>query len=529
MTSDLRDITRREFLLRSALAGTLLTTAGCATSPPLRFDEQLAGRLARLPYHGLAQSLPEEQEYPAVVEGTIPTGLRGTFYRNGPGLFERGGVRKRTILDGDGLIQQFRFHGGGVQYRARFVRTERFVAESATGRFLYPSWSTQAPGGWPANFWVTDEIRSQAGITVFLVNGRLYAFDESSYPYELDPATLRTIGETTLGIPRDETIYSAHPKIDPATGEWLHFGVRYAAQPLLQITVFHGDGSLHYRRTLPMPRFVYIHDWFVSTSHLVVSLHPVVINFWPALLGFRSISDSLRWRPEEGNLLLVIPRDPNQEPFRIEAGARFMWHSINAHDNGRELVADFVGYDNPDHFVGNDPVISAVMAGREGEHAYPGRLRRYRIDIARRTVRDEIVADGNFEWPRIDGRLLCRPHRYTYLAEARPLDFFWTRVVRHDRQTGAMERYDFGKGVYCSEPVFVPGSEGEHDRGWVLTECYDGGTGKSFLALLDVERLADGPLAIVHLRHHVPFSYHGWWTPAAAPGTPAGSPGRTGR
>jgi all-trans-8'-apo-beta-carotenal 15,15'-oxygenase len=517
MTSDPLNMTRREFIRRSALAGTLLASAGCATNPPLRLDEQLANRLARLPYHGLAQSLPAEQEYPATVHGTIPTGLRGTYYRNGPGLFERNGVRKRTILDGDGLIQQFRFHDDGVQYRTRFVRTERFVAEAAAGRFLYPSWSTQAPGGWLVNFWVTDEIRSQAGITVFLVNGRLYAFDESSYPYELDPATLRTIGETALGIPREETIYSAHSKIDPVTGEWLHFGVRYGARPLLLITVFHGDGALHYRRSIPMPRFVYIHDWFAASSHLVVSLHPMFIDFWPALLGFRSISDSLRWRPQEGNLLLVIPRDPARETFRIETEARFMWHSINAHDNGSELIADFVGYDNPDHFVGNDPVITAIMAGREGEHAYPGRLRRYRIDITRRTVRDEIVANGNFEWPRIDGRLLCRPHRYTYLAEARPPDFFWTRVIRHDRQTGAIERYDFGKGIYCSEPVFVPDSTGEHDQGWVLTECYDGGTGKSSLAVLNAQRLADGPLAIVHLRHHVPFSYHGWWAPAAAP------------
>ena len=530
MTYGSLDITRREFLRRSALAGTFLATAGCATSPPLRFDERLTGSLARLPYHGLAQSLPGEQDYPADVEGTIPAGLRGTLYRNGPGLFERGGVRKRTILDGDGLIQQFSFRNDGVRYRSRFVRTEKYLAEAAADRFLYPSWSTQAPGGWLANFWVTDEIKSQAGITVFLVNGRLYAFDESSYPYELDPATLQTVGETSLGIPREETIYSAHPKIDPVTGEWLHFGVRYGARPLLHITVFRADGSLHYRRTIPMPRFVYIHDWFVATSHLVVCLHPVVIDFWPALLGFRSISDSLRWRPEEGNLLLVIPRDPAREPFRIETEPRFMWHSINAHDNGTELFAEFVGYDNPDHFVGNDPVITAIMDGREGEHAYPGRLRRYRIDIPRRTVRDEIVADGNFEWPRIDARLLCRPHRYAYLAEARPQEFFWTKVIRHDRQTGAEERYDFGERVYCSEPIFVPGSEGEHDRGWVMTECYDGGTGKSFLALLDAERLAGGPLAVVHLRHHVPFSYHGWWAPAAgAPGTPAGSPARTGR
>jgi all-trans-8'-apo-beta-carotenal 15,15'-oxygenase len=48
----------------------------------------------------------------------------------------------------------------------------------------------------------------------------------------------------------------------------------------------------------------------------------------------------------------------------------------------------------------------------------------------------------------------------------------------------------------------------------VLTEVYDSRTRKSLLAVLDSERLADGPLARVMLRHHVPFSYHGWWLQA---------------
>jgi all-trans-8'-apo-beta-carotenal 15,15'-oxygenase len=35
--------------------------------------------------------------------------LQGTLYRNGPGLFDRGGGRKRMLLDGDGMIQAYQF------------------------------------------------------------------------------------------------------------------------------------------------------------------------------------------------------------------------------------------------------------------------------------------------------------------------------------------------------------------------------------------------------------------------------------
>lgn len=505
---------RREFLeLAAASAGSLLLGA-CATSPPLNFDVRLTAALERLPYRGLATSLPVEQDYEARIEGQLPAALTGNYYRNGPGLFERGGVRKRTILDGDGMVQQFRFHEGGVHYRTRFVQTEKYRAETAAGRFIYPSWSTQAPGGVLKNFWITEGIKSQAGITVYLVNGRLYTFDESSYPYELDPLTLTTVGETALGIPREETIYSAHSKIDPVSGEWLHFGVRYGPTPQLHLSVFHADGRLHYHRAETLPRFVYIHDWFVSTNYLIISLHPVEIDFLPALLGLRSISDSLRWRPEKGNLLLVIPRDPSGKTIQIEAPACFMWHSINARDDGREIVAEFIGYDNPDHFVGRDPVISAVMQGREGEHACPGLLRRYRIDLAGRMVLSEVLSAGNCEWPRIDDRLLCGTYRHAWVARARAGEFFASEVVRHDMLGGAEESHDFGRQVYCSEPYFIPRPAAGHEEGWIVTECLDVRTGKSFLAVLDAAHLADGPLAVVHLEHHVPYSYHGCWRAA---------------
>ena len=41
------------------------------------------------------------------VEGRLPAGLRGTLYRNGPGLLARKGQRYRHWFDGDGLIRRY--------------------------------------------------------------------------------------------------------------------------------------------------------------------------------------------------------------------------------------------------------------------------------------------------------------------------------------------------------------------------------------------------------------------------------------
>ena len=505
-------LSRRDFLIAGGTSALTLLT-GCAVSPPLPKKNFTDFGGPETPYLGLATSLTTEYDYEARVRGAIPVGLAGNLYRNGPGLFDRGGLRKRSLLDGDGMVQRFWFHEGGVRYRNRFVRTAKFQAEATAGRFLFPTWSTLAPGGIWHNFWGPGRIKSQAGVTVFPWHDRLYAFDESSLPYALDPETLEPFGESRLGVPPETpVIFAAHPKFDPVTGEWLHFGILYGRQVELHLTVFAPDGSLRRHRVIPLPRYVYMHDWFVGRSHVMLSLHPLEVAVWGVLLGFRSILDSLRWHPGEGNLLLVLPRDLTGEPLWLTTEAQFMWHSVNAWEERGEILADYVGYANPDHLVGPTAVAGAVMAGKVGTFHTPGLLRRYRIDPGRRRVTGELLARGNFEWPRINEAWRCSRHRYVYLCSANPGEFFWSVVERHDLQRGQVARWDFGPGCFCTEPVFVsrPGS-GDEGAGWVLSEVYDSRVRRSFLAVLDAERLADGPLAEVWLRHHVPFSYHGWW------------------
>ncbi|SNB47652.1 carotenoid oxygenase family protein [Geobacter sp. DSM 9736] len=512
-------LSRRQFLAACCASGLSLALPGCARDLPLRKEDFPDFGDSNRPYLGMATSLRREFDYEASVEGRIPPSLRGTLYRNGPGLFDRGGLRKRTLIDGDGMVQSFCFDDRGVRYRNRFVRTPKFIEEEAAGCFTRPTWSTQAPGGWLANIWRAGDVISQAGISVVFWRGKLFAFDESSLPFEIDPETLATVGETSFGLPRDLTTYSGHPKLDPATGEWLHFGVRHGPSPEIHLTAFGSDGRLTGHRSFPLPRYVYMHDWFVTRRHAIINLHPLEISVWGFLLGRRSLADSLRWQPQKGTLLMVIDRHSESPPLLLETEARFMWHSINAVERGNEIVADFVGYRNPDHIVGSDPFIFAAMEGRPGEHRWPGEIRRYRIDLNRRKASQEITYAGRCEWPRINDRLLLAPYRYAYVAESRPGEFFWSGITRFDITSGRVEQFWFPAGVYCCEPNFVPlpgyrySAEGA-EPGWVLTEIYDSTTRTSSLAVLDAERTSAGPIATVCLTHHVPFSYHGWWRPA---------------
>lgn len=511
-------ITRREFLGLAAGTGVATLLPGCASSPHLPRERFTNFGDAATPYLGMATSLHDELDYEARIEGKLPPELMGTLYRNGPALFERDGLRKRTFLDGDGMVHAFYFHGSGVRFRNRFVRTRKFTEEEKAGRYLYPTWSTQAPGGFWANLLPGDLMLSQAAVNVFHFNGRLYAFDESLPPYEMDPETLATIGESRLGVPGNiEVAFSAHPKLDPETGQWLHFGLQYGPRPKLHVTVFRRDGRLEHHRTVPFERYLYMHDWFASRRHMVIVFQPVEIGIWGFLFGLRSISDSLAWRPEWGNALMIMERGSDAPPLRIETDPCFIWHGANAYEEGNELVLNFVGYDRPDHFVGKNRMVAAIMEGREGAFRHPGTLRRYRVDLGKRTVRTETLVNGNFEWPRFDNRLLGRSNRFLYLCAGRPDRFFWTRLRRVDMLTGNSWEYGFDEGMYCTEPVFVPLPASNPDpalpveSGWLLSEVYNSRTRRNFLAVFEASRLEEGPVAVVHLTHHVPYSYHGWW------------------
>ena len=98
----------------------------------------------------LGISEPGGRDETPQIEGDIPRDLNGSLYRNGPGLFERGGVRKPHLLDGDGLVQRLSFARGKVCYQNAFVRTAKFVEEEADA-FRSSTWSKRRPGGMLAN------------------------------------------------------------------------------------------------------------------------------------------------------------------------------------------------------------------------------------------------------------------------------------------------------------------------------------------------------------------------------------------
>ena len=152
--------------------------------------------------HAYASATGEHDELIAssAIEGAIPPELLGgVLYRNGPGLFERGGKAYAHMLDGDGYVCRFEFRDdGSCAFISRFVRTEEFEAEDAENAVTYRgTFGTMRDGGPLRNAFDLHQ-KNLANTNVLAWGGRVYALYEAGRPVELDPATLRAKGEKDL-------------------------------------------------------------------------------------------------------------------------------------------------------------------------------------------------------------------------------------------------------------------------------------------------------------------------------------------
>ena len=110
--------------------------------------------------------------------------------------------------------------------------------------------------------------------------------------------------------PRGPSDYKAHTKTDGESGDWVLIGTRGRVKQDLHVLVKDRAGRHKAQVVLPSPRGeAYFHDFFWASPYAVFLLQPALLSPLPMVLGFRSYTDSLRWTPSAGGLLVVsIPR-----------------------------------------------------------------------------------------------------------------------------------------------------------------------------------------------------------------------------
>jgi len=440
------------------------------------------------------------------VDGNIPGDLDGAFYRIAPDHQSPPRFLDDVPFNADGTVSSFRFKGGRVSLRHRYVRTDRFKAERAAGRALFGKYRnpfTDDPS-------VQGMNRNLANTNPVVFDGKLLALREDSPPVAMDPLTLETIGNWDFHGTLPGPTFTAHPKVDPETGQMIAFG--FAAKGLYSRDVCYYEISPEGRVThsvwFELPYYCMLHDWGVTRDYVVFPVIPVCGVGEAALKAGRP---HYAWDPSKDIFLGVLPRGGEASDLRwFEAPNQFCSHVMNAFNEGTRVHIDvpraegnmFPFFPELDHPW--DPSKAA------------SRLTRWTVDLASNSGGFESAvqfSDFMGEFPKTDDRYQMAPYRHGWI-----LGFGGVRnsLGHIDHATGKTSVYDAGDDTPLQEPCFIPRNPGSAEGdGYIVqlaTRISEMRTDVLLFEALDIEA---GPFATIRLPIRLRPGYHGSWADAA--------------
>lgn len=455
---------------------------------------------------------------PLRIEGAIPAELRGSFYRNGPGLVELLGRRYDHWFDGDGVVNAIRFDGGAAEGSVRLLRTNGLTEERRRGAPYFGAYGTKTPGfwnPWRAYRFAAGTSKNPANTSVLGWAGRLLALCEIGRPFEVDPETLESLGETDLGGTVERT-FSAHPRHVATNDCYFNIGTRLGHPKAIDLFALRPEGTTNRLAQIPLGIDTLIHDFAATPRYLIVFVHPLELRLLNVLLGIQSFDHALQWKPRRGTEVLVIPLDAPASAKRFSVDPFWSWHIANAFEDGDKLVIDMVRYRD---FASTNDWLCEIIDGRVDADA-DGYLGRATLDPAREWLSFDQLCERTGEFPRVAPSRDGLRHRTIYWTEHSspevghygPPD----SVVRLDTESGDRDVFQFTRGHAPSEMVYIPHpARWGESEGWAITQVYDPDEHSTYWALFDASHLSDGPIATAHLDHHLPLGFHGAWVPRA--------------
>lgn len=423
------------------------------------------------------------------VEGSLPVTLNGIYLRNGPNpLFTP--YTYTYPIDGDGMIHAITLAHGWVSYKNRFVKTKGLLAEQKAGKALYAGIKLPLT---PDPKYVQDQpFKNTASIHVALFGKYLLAFYESTVAYILDK-NLNTRGEWQPGGTKNFPI-NAHHRHDPKTGKIYACAYNADAKPYL--TFYEFDQDAHLLKSIPIdkPYATMIHDFVITEHYIVVFDSPTIFDF--------SKKEILTYQADKPLNVMLIHRETH-EVKTIKTESFFLYHYVNAYEQGHKIIVDFVHHKS----LCLDPLLHKEARGP--------RLYRAEIDPEQYTYQHYCLCDSTLEFPTYALSYTGQPYRYGYFcAKSSEAVTNVDTILKYDFIERKAQFFNLGSNIEVDEAIFVPESKQEsEDHGYLMLFVYHKDIGTSDFVLLDAQKPAAHPVAVVKLGRRVPHGLHGSWIP----------------
>lgn len=472
----------------------------------------------------LGSCSPVQQELSCelqVTAGEVPKSLTGTLFRNGPGRFAVGADAYSHPFDGDGMISSFQISAGKIHFRNAYVKTTEFLQEEAAGRMLFRGFGSNRPGGLLKNVFRT-RFKNAANTNIIFHAGKLLALWEGGWPHEISPPDLKTNGRYQFGgklknkahffdqWANPELPFSAHPKVDPATGNLYNFGLAFGLQNRLMLYEVTPDGHMKEPRFVKLKDLSFVHDFLItSNSKAILFCTPVHFDLFSMITGLRSPAEGMKGDPSAPVRILVIDLQgpsgeiPAEAVQVFEAPYSFVFHHVNAFERDGNIhiySAEMASFPSAE---------SAQKALRGTDVEYPmTSLAHYTLTPSKREVSKEILPIEGFELPRLEASRTGLPFTHFYVTGVGDKkDFpFMNQIQKVLIEGKIVAVLNYPSGL-VGEPVLASSAAGK----FVLSVCYNHELRKSELLILNAEDLS--LLAKAQLPHSQPLGFHGGFVP----------------
>ena len=486
-----------------------MTHAADSNNPGLRFPDLLI-------YRGYAAPVRIEGDVRDLeVVGTIPRGLNGAYVRASadpayPPLHETD-----IFLNGDGMIHMIRIEDGHADLKTRYVQTGKHKLEAAARRPLFGTYRNPYTDHPEAE----GEDGGTANTSVLWHGGKLFALKEASRPMRLDPETLETLGWWDFEGKLKGKTFTAHPKLDPVTGELIAFSYNSPGEASRDIELhwISPEGEIVRQETFEAPYSSMVHDFLISPNYIAFTICPMHCDWERVKRG----ESYFVWDPSLPVKVAVIPRREGVAGIRWFTGPvlGMETHTINAWEDGDLLHLD--------HFFTRSGWLSQFPhVSDPNARELPPFPERWTIGLGPDDGAITItrIADQVGEMPVIDPRTLGKKTASFFFGTSNPAlgpALEWgpkgppfTCLCRIDADTGEKDYFYAGPHSAPEEPLFVPKHADAADGdGWLISVVGRRAENRTDIVILDAQHLSAGPVATIRLPCRIHEGFHGTWIP----------------
>jgi carotenoid cleavage dioxygenase-like enzyme len=454
--------------------------------------------------------------YDLIVEGQIPEEFAGSWFQSVPDPQFPPLLGTDTYLSGDGMVRLFRFERGHVDFKQRYVQTERWQLERKARRSLFGAYRnpyTDDPS-------VRGKRRGAANTTPIFHGGKLLTLKEDSRPWEVNPKTLETVGEHSYdGKLRSETV-TAHPRFDPETGELYFFG--YEASGLASTDVAYcvadKNGRLLREDWFKVPYCALMHDFVVTKEHAIFPGFPIVAD----LARIKSGGPHWAWDRSKESYIGIMPRAGRVDEMRwFRARPCSVFHFMNGFTEGNKVHMDMCVSDVP---------AFTFMREAGGLHMpqqeVRGNIVRWTFDLSKSadTPEETVLAPAG-DFPRTADKDLMVDYDVAYFMGldfrfgppiiSGPVGGGFNTISRLELKTGKITSHVAGPQRTLQEHFHVPSKKKGHE-GYLgcIADLQD--QNQAELQIFEAQFVDKGPIARIRVPLRLRSGVHGNWVPASA-------------